>query len=69
MGRPPTGPGCRGLRMALEIETQGGFIFREKTGARLNQGLTGANSASGFHCKCFDPVLLFSIGQSLEMCP
>ena len=55
--------------MALEIETQGAFIFREMTGARLNQGLTGANSASGFHCECFDPVLLFSMGQPLEVCP
>jgi hypothetical protein len=55
--------------MALEIETQGGFIFRAMTRARLNQGLTGANSASGFHCECFNPVLLFSMVQPLEMWP
>jgi len=53
----------------LEIATQGGFIFQAMTKPRLKQGLTGANSASGFHCKCFDPVLLFSMVQPLEMWP
>jgi len=40
--------------MALEIETQGEFIFQATTGARLYQGLTGANSASGSHREDFD---------------
>jgi len=57
------------LRVELEIATQGGFIFQAMTKPRLKQGLTGANSASGFHCKCFDPVLLFSMVQPLEMWP
>lgn len=55
--------------MALEIETQGGFIFQTMTKRRLKQGLTGANLASGFHCECFDHVLLFSMVQPLEMWP
>ena len=55
--------------MALEIETQGAFIFREMTGARLNQGLTGANSASGYHRERFDFLPQSSLGQPLEMWP
>lgn len=55
--------------MALEIETQGGFIFQAMTKPRLKQDLTGANSASGFHCECFDPALLFLMVQPLEMWP
>jgi hypothetical protein len=55
--------------MALEIETQGAFIFRETTGPRRHKGLTGANSASGYHRERFDRMLLFSIGHPLEMCP
>lgn len=69
MGDPPKHPECRGLRMALEIETQGAFIFREATGPRRHKGLTGANSASGFHRECFDPVPQPSQEQPMKMCP
>jgi len=55
--------------MALEIETQGAFIFRWRTGARWNQGLTGANSASGFHRERFDFWPQSSLEQPLEMWP
>jgi hypothetical protein len=55
--------------MALEIETQGAFIFRGRTGPRRHKGLTGANSASGFHRERFDPMLEFFLGSPLEMSP
>lgn len=55
--------------MALEIETQGGSIFRAMTKPRLNQGLTGVFLASGFHCECFDPALLFSMAKPPAMWP
>jgi len=55
--------------MALEIETQGAFIFRGTTGPRRHKDLTGADSASGYHRERFYQVLLFSMGQPLEMCP
>jgi hypothetical protein len=48
--------------MALETETQGAFIFQAKTGARPNKGLTGANSASGYHRERFDFLPQFSLG-------
>jgi len=64
MGGPPKHPEYRGLRVALEIETQGAFIFRATAGARWNQGLTGVFLASGFH-----PSLPSSLGEPLKMCP
>ena len=69
MGEPAATAKCRGLRVALEIETQGEFIFQATTGTRRHKGLTGANSASGYHREGFGRVLLFSMGQPLEMCP
>jgi predicted cupin superfamily sugar epimerase len=55
--------------MALEIATQGGFIFQATTEPRRNQGLTGVFPASGFDYEDFNLASLRAVGKSLEMCP